>query len=363
MWELTAAEATAEADEGTPEPEEATPAPDDDESPVPADDASPVPDDDADAGATGRYESQEFGYALRYDDTWAVEDESVAEGFDYLRLGNGVSTVDITGLATDLTPEECVDDEFRYYEETEGYGDVQVALDVDDNELRGEDDGGFFGVFWFTFTPDEGEPLEYTAYVECLSLVEGESLLKIVQFVPFDDYNDQIEARVALLGGLDLAAVEPDDETVTPEPDDGEETATAEPDEEQETATPESDDGDATPAPDGEGGDAIAVVIEPAGDASVSGLATIDAAGERTRVRLLVLGAEEGILPLIQAGTCADLDPDPAFLLNGFEGNLSETTLRVSLADLLAGDFAITLHEDVDDLTAPIACGEVSPAG
>ena len=359
VWELTEEEATPAPDEATPEPEEATPSPEDEGSPAPEEDATPLPDDTA---AAGRYESQEFGFALDYDDTWTVEDESVEEGFDYVRLGNGVSTVDITGLATDLTPEECVDDEFRYYEETEGYSDVQVALDVDDNEMRGEAAGAFWGVFWFTFTPEDGEPVEYTAYVECLPLVEGESLLKIVQFAPFDDYNDQIEARLALLGGLDLAAVEPGDETATPEPDNGEETATAEPDEEQETATPDADDGDATPAADGEDGDGLIVLVEATGESGESGLATIDADGERARVRLLVLGAEAGTLPLIQEGTCDALDPNPAFLLTPLDGNLSETTLRVSVDDLVAGDYAITLHAGVDDLTAPIACGEIAAA-
>jgi plastocyanin len=78
----------------------------------------------------------------------------------------------------------------------------------------------------------------------------------------------------------------------------------------------------------------------------------------------------------VHAGTCAELDPLPIFPLTdvapvdgetaGAETAISVeesvTTLDVPLADLLADDYAINVHESADNVGRYIACGDIGGA-
>ena len=78
----------------------------------------------------------------------------------------------------------------------------------------------------------------------------------------------------------------------------------------------------------------------------------------------------------VHAGTCADLDPNPAYPLTDVapvdgaaEGaatalpvEQSATALDVALDDLLAGAFAINVHESSENVENYIACGDIGGA-
>lgn len=329
-----------EVDSGDEPVDEPTEEPTDEPTEEPTDEPTdePGPDDST------SYTSPTYGYAVRYDDSWEIVDESSEDGVDYVRFDNGTSSVDFQSFESDFTPEECVDDEFAYYQTGEGFSEAQVAIDVNDNEMRGEIDDYVWGVFWFTFTSD-GEETEYTSYVECRPIDDG-VLLRIVQFVPFDDYNDQIDARVALLEGLDLGGGGGVDITVdedeTPESD-----VTAEPEDEE--------------TPEGEDGETAIVRIEQIGNSGIEGLATIDTGvGDRSRIRLLLIDAPDGTIAIIQEGTCARLSGNPAFLLNDVQAGLSSTLIPASVEELLDGGYVITVHVSLASLDDPVACGPIA---
>ncbi len=61
----------------------------------------------------------------------------------------------------------------------------------------------------------------------------------------------------------------------------------------------------------------------------------------------------------IHKGTCANLDPKPAYPLNTITEGKSDTTVMVSLQELLSGSYAINLHESPQEATTYIACGEI----
>jgi hypothetical protein len=290
--------------------------------------------------AGGLYESPTYGYTVAYDDPWTITDEESNEDADRVRFSDDVSTVDLWGFETDFTPEECLEDEFNYYKTQAGYTNAQVAIDTEDNEMTGQIDDFVWGVYWFTYQSDEeSDPIDYTSYVECHPLDDG-VMLRIVQFVEFDDYNDEIENRVALLEGLDLdggGSSEGGDETATPE---DEETPTDE-------ETPESD------------GDVAVVQIEATSGSAVTGIATVEEDGSRSTVRVLALGADDGTVAVIQAGTCDELSGEAEFDLEPIEGGLSETTVRVDFGELTSGDYVITFHESEDDLGEALACGVI----
>ncbi|MBX6723597.1 MAG: hypothetical protein IRY92_10235, partial [Dactylosporangium sp.] len=238
--------------------------------------------------AGGTYESPTYGYAIAYDESWTPSNESSRNGVDIVSFDNGVSQIDVQGFPTDQTPVECVDDEFNFYETGEGFSNAEVAVDTNNQEMRGEAPDRAYGVFTLTFTPQNGRPVDLTSFVECIEIESGVSMLKIVQLVTVRDYNDQIDARQGLLDGLTIpgkgAEGSPEARTVTPEA----------------SETP----ADATP---GTTGAAIVVQISPAADPKVTGLATIDRSGNRATIRVLAVGADDGTVVLIQEGACDSL--------------------------------------------------------
>src|SRR5437868_8040453 len=62
----------------------------------------------------------------------------------------------------------------------------------------------------------------------------------------------------------------------------------------------------------------------------------------------------------IHKGTCANLDPTPAFPLTSVVNGTSQTSLTtVDLPTLLAGQFAINVHKSAAEATVYTACGDI----
>lgn len=67
----------------------------------------------------------------------------------------------------------------------------------------------------------------------------------------------------------------------------------------------------------------------------------------------------------IHAGTCDELDPNPAFPLTSLmqiessDVAMSTTTLDVSIEDILAAPHAINVHESPENVANYVACGNV----
>lgn len=304
--------------------------------PEPTEEASATAEIEETPEAGDTYESPGFGYTVGYDEPWTISLEESDETGDHVRFSDEVSTIDIWGFESDFTPAECLEDELNYYQTARGYSDAEVAIDVNDNEMTGEIDDFVWGVYWFTYTAEGGDPIDYTSYVECRPIEEGVSILRIVQFVEFDSYNDEIDERVALIEGLRLGGEAPPDETVTAEAE-----------------TPTTDETAEA------GGDSTIVQIEALNGDEISGLATIEESGARSTVRVLAVGAEDGTVVVIQAGSCDDLSGEPEALLESLDGGLSETTVRISFAEVTSGDYVISFHDDMSDLTEALACGEI----
>ncbi|MDQ6748627.1 MAG: hypothetical protein M3010_11065 [Candidatus Dormibacteraeota bacterium] len=95
------------------------------------------------------------------------------------------------------------------------------------------------------------------------------------------------------------------------------------------------------------------------------GTATLTAVGpDQTRVVIQMGGA----MPMdhnhpvhIHQGTCATLDPTPAFPLNSVTNGQSDTIVSVALSALRARPYAINLHESPAAITSYTACGDITP--
>ncbi len=104
----------------------------------------------------------------------------------------------------------------------------------------------------------------------------------------------------------------------------------------------------------------VAVTVDPVADSGVSGLATLTDVDGAASVNLVLRGASGGELAVVHEGTCADLAPDPAFLLDDPDASgRSKTDLNVPRTDLLAGEFAIAVHAGADAFGEILACGDI----
>src|SRR5215207_5082562 len=83
---------------------------------------------------------------------------------------------------------------------------------------------------------------------------------------------------------------------------------------------------------DGGGGDAIGVNLEPVGDVSQFGTATLTPEGEQTRVTIDIDSPVSDSQPAhIHEGTCDNLTAEPAFGLPNVVSGVSEATVDVTL--------------------------------
>jgi hypothetical protein len=345
-------DSTSTDDEETTDDEEAI---DDEET---ADDEESTGDEES-AGDTEEAVSETYGFTITYDpEAWELRTAD-ATGDDYDSLGlsnvdvfdfvNGVSNVLIFAGESRDDPEECVQRDIEFFQNSERYEFISIAEDRNNDPLEGETSSGdgYYTVLWLD---DRGpaddefdEPAPLTVYLECRPIVEGESMALIEHYAFDEDYNGEIGARNELLDGIDMStAGEPVVEEETPEPDDEE--------------TPEPQDEETPAAND----DELVVTIEP-GEEDIEGEAVLTPSGSsRTRIDVTLDGAPEGALVVLQEGSCDDLAGEPAFEVGEIDDN-GEATGRVrATPDELDGNYALTIIDaDSEDYEAPLACGDI----
>jgi Cu/Zn superoxide dismutase len=104
----------------------------------------------------------------------------------------------------------------------------------------------------------------------------------------------------------------------------------------------------------------ITVKLEPQSGSGESGTATLHKASDtETKVTISVSGGPAAAQPThIHKGTCANLDPKPAFPLSPVTGGKSETTVKASMDELQKG-YAINGHKSAQDLKTYVFCGDI----
>ncbi len=100
-------------------------------------------------------------------------------------------------------------------------------------------------------------------------------------------------------------------------------------------------------------------------DSGIAGFASLTADGNQTIVRIQADGALGDHPTHIHQGQCEDLDPNPEIPLTnvqlpptGVTGR-SETSIDVSLDELLEQDRLILIHKSEEDLDTYLACGNI----
>jgi hypothetical protein len=92
-----------------------------------------------------------------------------------------------------------------------------------------------------------------------------------------------------------------------------------------------------------------------------SGTATLtDMGNGQTHVVLNISNAPGVEQPAhIHKGTCANLDPTPAYGLTNVTNGQSDTMVPVSLDTLTNGAFAINVHKSAEEAKIYVACGDI----
>jgi Cu/Zn superoxide dismutase len=101
--------------------------------------------------------------------------------------------------------------------------------------------------------------------------------------------------------------------------------------------------------------------LSPQSNSGESGTATLTPEGDKTKVVLSVSGAPSGSSqPVhIHKGTCAQLDPKPAFPLSPLVNGKSETVVSASLDELDKGGYAINGHKSAQEASTYVFCGSL----
>jgi hypothetical protein len=111
----------------------------------------------------------------------------------------------------------------------------------------------------------------------------------------------------------------------------------------------------------GDSAKSVTVKLDEQNDSGESGTATLTAEGSSTKV---VLELENPASPdpqpaHIHPGTCAELDPTPAYPLTNVQDGKSETTVNVALDELKGGEFAINVHKSEPEIETYVSCGNI----
>jgi hypothetical protein len=95
-----------------------------------------------------------------------------------------------------------------------------------------------------------------------------------------------------------------------------------------------------------------------------TGTATLSQAGNDVIVSVHITGAGDTAQPIhIHTGTCAKLDPKPAYPLTTVQSGSSMTTLKdMKLSQLETGNYAINVHKSTSDVGTYVACGDIPKA-
>ena len=153
-----------------------------------------------------RYQSPTYGYAVEWDANWAVSEEFSEGGYDLLTLESDLSLLYFEGqIGYDGDPQDCLAASIAELEREPAVGNVSLV----DDTPRGGDDDAAAGTFVFDLVVEEDETVEETAYLECRTLVAGESVLEISHFALTDDFPAEAEAVATILASLDPTAAAP----------------------------------------------------------------------------------------------------------------------------------------------------------
>ena len=108
-------------------------------------------------------------------------------------------------------------------------------------------------------------------------------------------------------------------------------------------------------------GEAITLDLEEQNGSGITGTVSLSPTSDgEVEVAIEVDGSDGGPHPAhIHEGSCAELDPEPAFPLEDVVDGSSTTTVDVDIEDLTLSEYAVNVHESAENAATYVACGDV----
>lgn len=107
--------------------------------------------------------------------------------------------------------------------------------------------------------------------------------------------------------------------------------------------------------------ESVTLTLQEQNDSGITGEVELSPTSEgQLEVEIELDGSEGGPHPAhIHRGSCAELDPTPEFPLEDVVDGRSETTLDISLGDLVLDEYAVNVHESAENADVYVACADV----
>jgi predicted metalloprotease len=176
--------------------------------------------DSVDSGVSGdSYTSPEFGFSLQWDRSWDVTDEAIEDGYTMLQLDDGASFIYFEGYGPAIPVDECITTYgLDYLTGQDGVSEVESTEPEESANGVLSTELAFVVTFEDEETGDE-RSADYSGYISCQEINDGEANLVVSHFGRTDTWDDATAAREDLLETLTFAGEAPVDEE---EPDDSE---------------------------------------------------------------------------------------------------------------------------------------------
>jgi len=111
-----------------------------------------------------------------------------------------------------------------------------------------------------------------------------------------------------------------------------------------------------------QGGLSQATLLEQNGSGESGQVVVTSSGADSTQVEITLTGATAGkTQPAhVHAGSCAALNPTPAYPLNDVVDGRSVTVLKLPISDLLGSRYAVNIHASAQAIGSYIACGDLT---
>lgn len=173
--------------------------------------ATPVAESDlsaADAALSGvsgsSWEGPNSGVRVTWDPAiWSVEGEFIEDGYDGLQIGTPISTVYLEAyVGFGGNAEDCFADAKSELGEREGVSEV---IPLSGRPLPvAEDERGEAGLFGITAILPDGTTYRGVEYIECRTVVPGESVLEITWQAVTQAFNEDFSNVEMLLAAIEM---------------------------------------------------------------------------------------------------------------------------------------------------------------
>lgn len=144
---------------------------------------------------------ESYPYRFTVPAGWEVESSDLGTDIETTTVINGTSIVSIEARSMSAPSlAQCVKTVSDEQETQPGYSDLALARTASGDAFQGEDDVIAFANF--TFTGPDGET--WSHFVECRSIVEGQSVLIVTQDVPQELFGSERRARREIQNSIEV---------------------------------------------------------------------------------------------------------------------------------------------------------------